>query len=157
MIKYALKCANRHQFESWFKSADAFDALQSQNLICCPICGQSKVEKALMAPRIGSHHEQGEPAAQASDPQLPAGPGMQHVLTVPASPAEQALRELREKIQKNSEYVGREFAREARAIHSGDAPERSIYGEADAREARELVEEGVPVAPLPVIPLRKTN
>ena len=157
MIKYALKCANSHEFESWFKSADAFDSLLLQNLVCCPICGESRVEKALMAPRIAASHEKEPAGAPGAAPQKAGASNMQHVLTAPSSPAERAMRELREKIQKHSEYVGRDFAREARAIHSGEAPERSIYGEADAREARELVEEGVPVAPLPIIPLRKTN
>ena len=80
-----------------------------------------------------------------------------HALTAPASPAEAALRELKRKIQEHSEYVGRDFAAEARAIHEGAAPERSIYGEANAEEARQLIEDGVPVAPLPFTPTRKTN
>ncbi len=80
-----------------------------------------------------------------------------HALAAPASPAEAALKELRRKVQDNSEYVGQKFATEARAIHLGDAPERSIYGEASSEEARKLVDDGVPVAPLPFVPTRKAN
>lgn len=87
----------------------------------------------------------------------PKSTGDLHALTVPASPAEAAINDLKMKIQKHSEYVGSDFAAEARAIHDGDAPERSIYGEAEASEARKLVEDGVPVAPLPFMPTRKTN
>lgn len=80
-----------------------------------------------------------------------------HALTAPASKAENALNELKKKIEANSEYVGEGFAAEARAIHDGDAPERSIYGEANGDEARALIDDGVPVAPLPFMPTRKTN
>jgi hypothetical protein len=141
MIQYALKCDRGHSFDSWFQSASAFDKLLSTGMVSCAVCGGTDVEKAVMAPSVRAG-----PSAEKAAP-----------LTKPASPAEQALLELRRKIERNSEYVGMNFATEARAMHHGDAPERSIYGEASAAEARKLVEDGVPVLPLPFTPHRKTN
>jgi hypothetical protein len=140
MIRYTLKCAQGHDFESWFQSAAAFDALQTGGHIACAICGEGKVEKALMAPAV----------AQLESPPRAA-------LSHPQTPAEAALAEMRRQIEANSEYVGLGFAAEARAMHEGDAPTRSIYGEARPDEARKLLEDGVPVAPLPFLPNRKAN
>lgn len=110
-------------------------------------------EKALMAPRVKTARKSDQAASDSvSDVQA-----NMHALAAPASEAESALRDLRRKVQDNSEYVGDRFADEARAIHLGDAPERSIYGETSREEARKLVEDGVPVAPLPFVPTRKTN
>lgn len=145
MIQYALKCAEGHSFDSWFQNAEAYDKLAAAGMVACAVCGGSDVEKAIMAPRVTA-------ARKAKDEDGAPGP-----LSQPANPAEQALAELRRKLEKHADYVGREFAREARAIHSGEAPERPIYGEARADEARALVEDGVPVMPLPVTPNRKTN
>ena len=139
MIQYALKCAEGHTFDSWFQSADAYDRLARAGMVACAVCGGSGVEKAIMTPRVSSGDAK-------------AGP-----LSAPASPAEQALAEIRRKIESESDYVGRDFVREARAIHDGEAPERSIYGEARLDEARKLVEDGVRVAPLPFMPNRKSN
>ena len=152
MIKYALKCANDHQFESWFQSASAFDKLERAMMVACPQCGNTDVRKAVMAPRVSTEIR----TQPANEPPSPGAAGP-HALTEPGSPAESALRELREKIEANSEYVGREFASEARAIHEGGAPERSIYGESTAEDAKALLEDGIPVAPLPFTPKRKTN
>jgi hypothetical protein len=138
MIRYALRCAQSHRFESWFGSSADFDRLDSAGLILCAVCGSDQVEKDLMAPRIGG----GSHAAPAGDAPPPA-------LSAPATPAEAALRELRRRIEASAENVGRRFAAEARRIHHGEAPERAIIGEARPREARELLEEGIPVAPLP--------
>ena len=142
MIRYALRCDKGHDFDSWFKSAEAFEALQASGHLACAVCGSGVVEKALMAPALG----------RGDVDSTPAGP-----LSAPASPAEQALRALRDKIERESDYVGPRFAEEARAIHSGSAPERQIWGEARPAEARALIEEGVPVAPLPFAPSRKRN
>jgi hypothetical protein len=151
MIKYALRCAENHGFESWFKSGAAFEKLHGAAMVNCPVCGSTEVKKAIMAPRV-------RPARGAAAPTpLSAQPVKMHALTAPASPAEAAMLELKNKIQKHSEYVGSDFASEARAIHDGDAPERSIYGEANGEEAKQLLEDGVPVAPLPFMPTRKTN
>ena len=149
MIRYALKCDANHQFESWFQSADAFDKLTASGMLSCPDCGSETVDKAVMAPRVQSGGESTGDEPRESVPM--------HALTAPSSPAEAAMKELRQKIQEHSEYVGKDFATEARKIHDGDAPERSIYGEASNDDARKLVEDGVPVAPLPFLPPRKTN
>ncbi len=135
MIRYALRCDNAHRFDSWFGSGADFDRLHGRGMISCAVCGSGAVEKDLMAPAIGT-----PPARDAGAP---------HALSAPASPAEAALAELRRRIEATSEDVGRNFAHEARAIHEGLAPERSIIGEATTAEARELAEDGVPVARLP--------
>ena len=138
MIRYTLKCAQGHSFDSWFQSAGAFEKLTSAGMVSCAVCGSSDVKKGIMAPRV-------RPArAKTTEPAKMPGP-----LSAPASPAEQAMRELRRKIEARSENVGSDFAREARAIHEGDAPERPIIGEARTDEARRLIEDGIPVAPLP--------
>lgn len=129
MIRYALRCTKAHRFDSWFGSSADFDRLHAGRLVSCAICGSTDVEKDLMAPAI------------ATPPTAP--------LSTPASPAEQALAELRRRVEANSEDVGRNFAAEARAIHEGDAPRRSIIGEATPAEARALAEDDIPVARLP--------
>lgn len=139
MIQFALKCADGHAFDSWFQSGEAFDKLQRAGMVSCAVCGNSKVEKAIMTPRVRASRDA-------------AGP-----LSAPASPAEQAVADLRRKVEENSDYVGEKFVEEARAIHEGSAPERSIYGEAKLEDAKKLVDEGVPVAPLPFMGNRKTN
>ncbi len=154
MIRYALKCSHDHGFESWFQSAEAFDRLQAAGMVYCPRCHDTDVRKAIMAPGIRPSRKAAAPQQEAEP--APEAPRM-HALSAPSSPAEAAMRELKKKIQENSEYVGPDFADEARKIHLGDAPERSIYGEATAEDARKLIEEGVPVAPLPFVPSRKTN
>lgn len=148
MIRYSLSCDAGHGFESWFQSAAAWGTLQASEMINCPVCGSTKVEKALMAPTV-------RPARNAAPaaPDTPARP----LSSPPVSEAEQAMAALRAKIEASSEYVGLNFAAEARAIHDGDAPERAIYGEAKPDEAKRLIEDGIPVAPLPFIPVRKTN
>ncbi|WP_212524511.1 DUF1178 family protein [Actibacterium sp. MT2.3-13A] len=146
MIRYALSCREGHEFESWFQSAEAYDKLHKAGMVACSVCGGGDVEKRLMAPRIGAKTRAEPAAGQAERP-----------LSAPAHPAEQALAALKKKIEENSDYVGRDFAREARRIHEGEAPERAIYGEARLDEAKQLIEDGVPVAPLPFTPGRKTN
>ncbi|MEL5877375.1 DUF1178 family protein [Cereibacter sphaeroides] len=144
MIRYSLRCPEDHGFESWFQSSDAFDDLLAAGRVACPVCGSSSVEKVLMAPAV-------RPARKAA-----AGPPPKP-LSAPASQMEEAFRALRRQVEENSEYVGMNFATEARKIHEGDAPERAIYGEAKPEEARRLIEDGVPVAPLPFLPQRKVN
>ena len=141
MIRYALNCENGHVFESWFQSSEAFEDLRVRKFVSCPDCGSVEVRKSLMAP--GVQRTKKSKTAEAPEPE-------------PAK-KERALAELRQQVEQNSEYVGMNFATEARAIHAGDAPERSIYGEARITEARALIEDGVPVAPLPFAPRRKMN
>ncbi len=145
MIRYTLNCANGHRFESWFQSATGYDALREAGHVACAVCGSSDVEKSLMAPAV-------RPSRAVAESQPAARP-----LAAPASDVEAALAELRRQVEQNADYVGLNFAAEARRIHLGEAPERSIYGEAKPDDARRLIEDGVPVAPLPFIPPRKTN
>lgn len=157
MIQYSLKCPEGHQFDSWFQSADAFDKLRQAGMVTCAVCGCGDVEKAIMAPRVRpARSAAAQPPAQSEAVSTPAEPPTAP-LSTPASPAEQALAELKKQVEANSDYVGKSFAEEARAIHTGDAPERSIYGEANLEEAKSLIEDGVPVAPLPFRPGRKSN
>ena len=154
MIQYSLKCAEGHTFDSWFQSAEAFDKLAAAGMVSCAVCGGTKVEKAIMAPRV-------RPARSATG----VKDDIQPATEAPTAPAlstqnaelEQALSEMRRQVEQNSDYVGEDFASEARAMHLGDAPERSIYGEAKPDEAKALIEDGIPVAPLPFMPNRKTN
>ncbi|WP_166417424.1 DUF1178 family protein [Cochlodiniinecator piscidefendens] len=146
MIKYALKCTDDHSFESWFQSADSFEKLLSTSMVACPICGNTDVKKSLMAPRVRPARGQ----AVIPEDEKPS-------LSNPASEAETALAKVKAEIEANSDYVGMNFAQEARAIHEGEAPARAIYGEAKPEEAKSLIEDGVPVAPLPFTPNRKTN
>lgn len=140
MIRYTLTCEKNHGFESWFQSADAFDRLKLAGRITCTTCGSAAIEKALMAPAV-RHEADASPRA----------------LSEPATEVEKALAALRRQVEENSDYVGLNFASEARAMHEGDIPNRAIYGEAKAEEARRLIEDGVPVAPLPFMPARKVN
>ncbi|KUJ78573.1 DUF1178 family protein [Ruegeria profundi] len=151
MIQYALKCSNGHTFDSWFQSAAAYDKLASSGMVTCAVCGCDKVEKAIMTPRV-------RPARKA-EAQMPAQKPEANTIDMaaPSPDVEKVIAELRRKVEENSDYVGKDFANEARKIHLGDAPERAIYGEAKPEEAKALIEDGVPVAPLPFIPSRKSN
>ena len=142
MVRYSLRCARGHAFESWFASAQAFDGLAAGGHLACAECGSGEVEKALMAPALRTDG----PAP------TPAGP-----LSAPRDPREEALARMRRHVEETSDYVGRSFAAEARRMHEGEAPERSIWGEARPEEARALAEDGIPVAPLPFVPRRRTN
>ncbi|THD84580.1 DUF1178 family protein [Aliigemmobacter aestuarii] len=148
MIRYDLKCDGDHRFDSWFPSGEAFEGLSSRGLVTCPVCGSAKVEKALMAPSV-------RPGRKAAT--TPPAEAEATALRQPRNEMEEALATLRRQVEESSEYVGMNFAAEARKIHAGNAPERSIYGEAKPDEARKLIEDGVPVAPLPFMPARKTN
>jgi hypothetical protein len=166
MIRYALRCERGHEFESWFKNSAAYDNQTKRGLISCPGCGSAKVEKAIMAPRLARNESadaEPHPAASATPPPAPsavpvpmpfAPPGKGTVAIM--SPQERELRkklkELREHIVKNADYVGQRFPEQARKIHYGETEHRSIYGEASAEEAKELHEEGIAFHPLPILP-----
>ena len=135
MIKFTLKCGDGHQFESWFQNSDAYEKLQKAGQLACAVCGSDGVEKAIMAPRVNV-------PSKTAPKQAPS-------LSDPMSGAEVALKQLRDHIESTSENVGEHFVDEVRAIHYGDAPERAIRGEALGSDAKALIEEGIPVAPLP--------
>lgn len=158
MIRYTLKCSDGHGFDSWFQSADAFDDLMARGLVACSVCGATDVSKSIMAPGIPTKgNARSAPRDVPGDGQVPDTAMASGPLTQPGSEMEQAVRNFREKLEANSTYVGDTFAKEARDIHLGDAPERQIHGEATADEARALLEDGVPVLPLPGPPKSKTN
>lgn len=160
MIRYALKCSEGHGFDSWFESSDAYETLAERGLLSCPECGCSHVQKAIMAPGLGVSGD-AELAARAPDPAAPAaGPASDTAAATSTDPGTlhtQALARFKAHVEANSDYVGRDFAKAARDMHEGLTPERSIHGEARPEEARKLIEDGVPVAPLPFIPTRKVN
>ena len=149
MIRFLLKCDKDHRFESWFASNAAFDQLQAAAHLSCAICGSATVEKALMAPAVA------KTAAALAPTEAPA-PQTQS-LAVPDPQLAARLQALRDHVEANSSYVGTEFVKQAREMHLGDLPERPIHGEARIDEARALLEDGIPVAPLPFLPTRKTN
>jgi hypothetical protein len=148
MIRYTLTCRTGHGFDSWFQNAAAFDDLKAGGLLACPVCGASEVEKSLMAPAVVPK--------RSAEAQTPAG-STPTPLQPPQPDIETAIAALRKHVEENSEYVGMNFAVEARRMHDGDAPARAIYGEARPDEARKLVEDGLPVAPLPFLPSAKRN
>jgi hypothetical protein len=157
MIRYALKCTDEHEFESWFASAQAFDGLKGAGMVTCPVCGSDIVEKMLMAPRVQPSRSRAAVPAPVPAPTPSPTTSKPDQIKAPEPQVEAALRELRKQVEANSDYVGLSFAAEARKMHLGDIPHRSIYGEAKPDEARQLLEDGIPVAPLPFIPNRKTN
>jgi hypothetical protein len=134
MIRFNLKCDQDHEFESWFQSGDAFDKLVGANMVNCNTCGSTKVVKTIMAPAVSTSSK----------------------ITAP-KPSEAALAAMRKHVEGNADYVGKTFAKEARDMHDGTSPERAIYGEANFAEAKKLLEDGIPVMPLPFMPRKKTN
>jgi hypothetical protein len=164
MIRYTLNCEQGHSFESWFQNSAAYDKQAKRGLVNCPVCGSAKVEKAIMAPRLARADVAAEappapalPPRSASPPSLPVPlPATGKTPVAMMSPMEHALRkklkELREHVTKNSNYVGARFPEEARKIHYGETDPRSIYGEASPEEAKELHDEGIEFHPLPILP-----
>jgi hypothetical protein len=153
MIRYNLRCERGHAFESWFQSSGAYDSQVKRKLVSCPACGSAKVEKAIMAPQIGRKKKDG---ASSQPPEAAST----EVSTVPSTPLMMAqerelrakLKELRDHVTKNADNVGERFPNEARKMHYGDIEHRPIYGEASPDEARSLIDEGIEVTPLPVLP-----
>lgn len=155
MIRYALACAVGHSFESWFSSSEDFDAQAARGLVTCPYCGRAKVAKQIMAPSVARRDREPEPAqATAPAPALPVPAAAAPVALVTQADEEmrEAIRQLRAFVSANAEDVGRSFAEEARRIHDGEAPERFIMGEATGEEVAELLDDGIPIQPLPVLP-----
>ena len=152
MIRYSLRCEAGHAFESWFQSSSAYEQQEKRKLVNCPACGSAKVERAIMAPQIVSKkgRESAAPAPAAStDVTAPASTPL---MMAQERELRAKLKELRDHIVKNADNVGERFPDEARKMHYGDIEHRPIYGEASPDEARALIEEGVEVSPLPVLP-----
>lgn len=162
MIRYALACEAGHEFESWFRSGSDYDVQVERGLVECPFCNSARIEKRLMSPALGRAVADRPVQGRATPGESPSGqsasgegvPAPQPVALL--SEREQALRAMlravREHVTKTSDYVGTGFADEARKMHYGETEHRSIYGEADAVQAKALIEEGIEVHPLPLIP-----
>jgi hypothetical protein len=152
MIRYNLRCERGHAFESWFQSSSAYDQQVRRKLVACPTCGTSKVEKAIMAPQIVG--KKGRERAAPVPAEQPAATAAESTPLMMAQERElrAKLKELRDHIVKNADNVGERFPNEARKMHYGDIEHRPIYGEASPDEARALIDEGVEVSPLPVLP-----
>jgi hypothetical protein len=160
MIRYALRCEREHHFESWFQDSAAYDQQVKRKLVSCPVCESVAIEKAIMAPRIVSKKGRDrapEPIEQAASPAAPAPAAPAATEATPLVMTQERelrakLKELRDHIVKNADNVGEKFPNEARKMHYGDIEHRPIYGEASPEEAKSLIDEGVEVSPLPVLP-----
>ena len=157
MIRYSLRCERDHTFESWFQDSSAYDAQVKRKLVSCPVCSSVKIEKAIMAPRIvgkkGRERVEPVPApAPAAPAEIPAAATSTPLMMAQERELRAKLKELRDHIVKNADNVGEQFPNEARKMHYGDIEHRPIYGEASPEEARSLVDEGIEVSPLPVLP-----
>lgn len=178
MIKYALKCASGHRFEAWFRSSAVCDEQIAAGAVACPVCGDARVAKALMAPQVATGRARDESAspppapadrgpprpggAREPDPDPAARPAPDRPAPEPSMTAaptaaalraavEHRLRALRAHVEANAEHVGEGFIERARRMHEGEEETRPIYGEADLEEARALAEDGAQIAPLPWI------
>jgi len=155
MIRYSLRCDQGHAFESWFQSSSTYDSQIKRKLVTCPACGSAKVDKAIMAPQIMSRKGRDSAPPAPSPPPVSAevtAPGSTPLMMAQERELRAKLKELRDHIVKNADNVGERFPTEARKMHYGDIEHRPIYGEASPDEARSLIEEGVEVSPLPVLP-----
>jgi hypothetical protein len=166
MIRYDLQCSQSHEFDGWFKDSDAFAKLARAGLVECPACGSTEVSKRLMAPAVRKapgvkgRPERAAPAeaprratpAPAAPPAPPAGgEGRAMAGPVPAQVIA-VLQRMRAEVEKHCDYVGRDFAEEARKIHRGESERKGIYGEATQAEAEALRDEGVEIASIPWVP-----
>lgn len=161
MILYRLRCSKGHEFDSWFKDSKTYERQEKKSLIGCAVCGDSKVERALMAPNLGTKGNKktgvstNVPAPVATPPSPDQQQAQQQMAALAqAMPKElrEALLKVRAEVEKNCEHVGDKFADEARKIHYGESDKRGIYGETTEKEAEELAEEGIEFGRLPWIP-----
>lgn len=152
MIVFDLKCGGGHVFEAWFGSSAAWEEQRAAGLVACPICGNGDVAKAVMAPNVGAKGN-----SRKAGP-LPAPSGEAPPPEV-VKAAMEMIASAQAKMLETSQWVGTAFADKARAMHLGDEPAAQIHGQATPEQAQELVEEGVPVAPLlvPVVPPERCN
>jgi hypothetical protein len=158
MIRYALRCGEAHSFESWFSDSASFEVQKKRGLVSCPVCGNLSIEKEIMAPRVVTSErkaapkvidESGAPAAPLAAPPVPA------VMEAGDKELRDKIRALRSLLQANTADVGRNFAEEARKMHYGEVEQRAIRGEASRDDVQDLLEEGVPILPLPILPDEK--
>jgi hypothetical protein len=155
MILYRLRCSKGHEFESWFKDSKTYERQEKKSLIGCAVCGDAKVARAIMAPRIGKKGKAAEVEAPVPEPAPVATPEQQQMAALARKmPKElrEALMKVRAEVEKNCEHVGDKFAEEARKIHYGESDKRGIYGETTDEEAEALAEEGIEFGRLPWIP-----
>ena len=155
MIKYALVCDAAHEFESWFPGSESYEEQARRGFVECPVCRTTKVAKAIMAPNIARKDRDAAHAnapANANGPAVPAPPQPVALLDEKQQHLRAMMRELHEKIVASSDDVGESFPEEARKMHDGETPARSIRGKASFEEARSLLEEGIPVLPIPDLP-----
>jgi hypothetical protein len=157
MIRYALVCDQRHNFEAWFQSSADYDKQVKRALVSCPACGSTKIEKAIMAPSISRAGKlQGQAIVANELPATLPAPAEAVAPVAMLSPQEREVRkklkELRDHLIKNADTVGKKFPEEARKMHYGEIEHRSIYGEASPQDAKELYEEGIDFHPLPALP-----
>jgi len=152
MIVFDLKCRRDHVFEAWFPDSASFAKQCESGKVLCPVCGSRKVVKALMAPKVHKGRS-GEPERRsAPQPERPQGGTLAVADGEKAGELRRKLRELREHVERNCDYVGGEFAEEARRIHYGESDPRGIYGETSDDEAKALEDEGIDVARVPWLP-----
>ncbi|MBD8677042.1 DUF1178 family protein [Sphingomonas sp. CFBP 13720] len=146
MIVFDLRCGQGHVFEAWFGSSAAYDSQRDAGLVRCPVCDDASIAKAVMAPNIGAKGNRG-----ATPPAPPAPEAVKHALA--------ALAAAQAKILKGSEWVGRDFADRARAMHDGATDPAPIHGQATRDEAKALIEDGITIAPLPlpIVPPEQAN
>ena len=157
MIRYTLVCERQHNFESWFANSAAYDKQVKRGLVGCPICGSIKVDKAIMAPRLGRSGKPIDMPQAPPEAPLPATAPAEAPAPVAMMSSQERefrgkLKELRDHLTRNAENVGRKFPEEARKMHYGEIEHRSIFGEASPQEAKDLHEEGIEFHPLPVLP-----
>lgn len=146
MIRYNLVCEAAHGFECWFPSSDSYETQISRGLVTCPQCGSATVLKAMMAPMV-ARKDRAEVSLPAPVPEAPV-----QVISEPERKLREMIKALHQQVAAHSEHVGDRFAEEARKIHYGEAEGRSIYGQTSVGEARALIEEGIDIAPLPMLP-----
>jgi hypothetical protein len=153
MIHYALACEAGHEFESWFPSSASYEEQAARGLVTCPFCDSAKVGKRIMAPAVARRDRPALPvpaeAPPAAVPAPAAPPTPVALMSEPERAMRAMMRAVREHVLKTADHVGERFPEEARKMHYGEIEHRSIYGAASADEVRELIDEGVEIAPLP--------
>lgn len=157
MIHYQARCDNGHEFDGWFKDSAAFDKLVALGLVECPECGNKTVSRALMAPAVVTTKRAAiqpptPPPSSSPAPAVPAPVPPQAVAGPMPDQMRAMLQKLRSEVEKNCNYVGEQFADEARRIHRGESDKRGIYGETSPTEAEALAEEGIQVSRIPWVP-----